>query len=69
MPVMLVFDVGKMVTEIKKLQDKTSYTPDNKIECFKKLIDIQEKYKLTNDEFFTKEYQKEYELCEKIIKY
>jgi hypothetical protein len=68
MPAILVFDVGKAIDEYNKIKNRTKYTPDNKIECLKKLIEIQEKYKLTNDEFFTKEYQKEYEFCEKIIK-
>jgi hypothetical protein len=69
MPAILVFDVGKMINEYNKIKDATKYSSDDKINCLKKLIEIQEKYKLTNDEFFTKEYQKEYELCEKIIKY
>ncbi len=65
MPVILMFDVGKVINEYKKLQDKTKYTPDDKIECFKKLIKI----KLTNDTGLITEYNKEYELCENIIKY
>jgi hypothetical protein len=69
MPVILMFDVGKVINEYTKLQDKTKYTPDDKIECFKKLIKIQEKIKLTNDTGLITEYNKEYELCENIIKY
>ena len=57
MPAILVFDVGKLITEFKKLQDTTIYTPDNKIECFNKLIKIQENIKLSNDEFYIKEYK------------
>jgi hypothetical protein len=69
MPAVLIFDIGKAITEYKKFQDATKYTPDNKIECFKKLIEIQEKIKLTNDVSFVNEYKKEYELCENTIKY
>lgn len=68
MPAILVFDVGKLVSEYKKHQDKTKYTPDDKIECLKKLLDIQEKYKINNDTAFISEYKKEYEACENIIK-
>ena len=64
-----MFDVGKAIEEFKKLQDKTKYTSDDKIECFNKLIKIQENIKNTNDIVFLNEYKKEYELCEHIIKY
>lgn len=69
MPAILVFDVGKMITEFNKLQDTTQYTPDNKIECFNKLIKIQENIKLSNDDFYIKEYKNTYDQCEKIMKY
>ncbi len=69
MPAILVFDVGKMINEYNKLKDATKYTPDNKIECFKKLIELQENIKLTNDIKYTEQYQKEYALCENIIKF
>ena len=68
MPLLLLFDVGKAITEFKKLQDKTQYTPYNKIECFNKLIKIQENIKLSNDDFYIKEYKNTYEQCEHIIK-
>ena len=69
MPAILVFDVGKMITEYKNLQDKTQYTPNDKIECLKNLITIQENYKLSQDKSFTTQYKKEYERCENIIKH
>jgi hypothetical protein len=69
MPFILMFDVGKAIDEYKKLQDKTKYTSDDKIHCFKKLMEIQENIKKTNDIVFFNEYKKEYELCEKIMKY
>lgn len=69
MPAIILFDIGKAITEFKKIQNRTKYTPDNKIDCFKKLIEIQENYKLTGDESYSKEYKKEYDLCEDIIKY
>jgi hypothetical protein len=68
MPVILMFDVGKAINEYKKLQNATKYTPDDKINCFKKLMEIQENIKNTNDIVFVNEYKKEYELCENIIK-
>ncbi len=68
MPFVLMFDVGKAINEYKKLQDNTKYSSDDKINCFKKLIEIQENIKNTNDIVFLNEYKKEYELCEKIIK-
>jgi len=68
MPFILMFDVGKAIDEYKKLHNKTKYTPDDKINCFKKLIAIQENIKNTNDIVFFNEYKKEYELCENIIK-
>jgi hypothetical protein len=69
MPFILMFDVGKAIDEYKKLQNKTQYTSDDKINCFKKLMVIQENIKNTNDIVFLNEYKKEYELCENIIKY
>lgn len=62
---------------------------DERIKCFKKLIEIQENLKSSDNEYltvssiegkahenawkrmecFTAEYKKEYELCEKIMKY
>jgi hypothetical protein len=69
MPFILMFDVGKAIDEYKKLQNKTQYTSDDKINCFKKLMEIQENIKNTNDIVFFNEYKKEYELCENIIKY
>jgi hypothetical protein len=69
MPLVLMFDVGKAITEYKKLQDTTKYSSDDKINCFKKLMEIQENIKNTNDIVFFNEYKKEYELCEKIMKY
>ena len=68
MPLVLMFDVGKAINEYKKFQDKTQYTSDDKINCFKKLMEIQENIKNTNDIVFFNEYKKEYELCENIIK-
>ncbi len=68
MPFVLMFDVGKAINEYKKLQDTTKSSSDDKINCFKKLIEIQENIKNTNDIVFVNEYKKEYELCEKIIK-
>jgi hypothetical protein len=68
MPVVLMFDVGKAIAEYKKLQDTTKYSSDEKINCFKKLMEIQENIKSTNDIVFFNEYKKEYELCENIIK-
>ncbi len=65
---MVVVDIGKMITEYKKLQDKTQYTPDDKIHCFKNLMNIQENYKLTEDTSLLTEYKKEYERCVNIIK-
>jgi len=62
-------DVGKVINEYKKLQDTTKSSSDDKINCFKKLIEIQENIKNTNDIAFFNEYKKEYELCEKIMKY
>jgi len=64
-----MFDVGKAIDEYKKLQDTTKYLSDDKINCFKKLMEIQENIKKTNDIVFFNEYKKEYELCEKIMKY
>jgi len=69
MPFILMFDVGKAIDEFKKLHNKTQYTSDDKINCFKKLMVIQENIKNTNDIVFLNEYKKEYELCENIIKY
>ena len=69
MPFVLMFDVGKAIDEYKKLQDTTKYLSDDKINCFKKLMEIQENIKKTNDIVFFNEYKKEYELCEKIMKY
>ncbi len=68
MPFVLMFDVGKAINEYKKLQDTTKSSSDDKINCFKKLIEIQENIKNTNDIVFLNEYKKEYELCENIIK-
>ncbi len=69
MPFVLMVDVGKVINEYKKLQDTTKSSSDDKINCFKKLIEIQENIKNTNDIVFLNEYKKEYELCENIIKY
>jgi len=69
MPFVLMVDVGKVINEYKKLQDTTKSSSDDKIICFKKLIEIQENIKNTNDIAFFNEYKKEYELCEKIMKY
>jgi hypothetical protein len=69
MPFVLMVDVGKVINEYKKLQDTTKSSSDDKINCFKKLIEIQENIKNTNDIAFFNEYKKEYELCEKIMKY
>jgi hypothetical protein len=63
-----MFDVGKAIAEYKKFQDITKYSSDDKINCFKKLMEIQENIKNTNDIVFINEYKKEYELCENIIK-
>jgi hypothetical protein len=68
MPFVLMFDVGKAINEYKKLQDTTKSSSDDKINCFKKLMEIQENIKNTNDIVFFNEYKKEYELCEKIMK-
>lgn len=69
MPAILVFDVGKMIDAYKNIQNGKKYSSDDKINCFKKLLDIQENIKLTNNDTYKKEYKKEYELCENIIKY
>ena len=42
MPFVLMFDVGKAINEYKKLQDTTKSSSDDKINCFKKLMEIQE---------------------------
>ena len=68
MPFVLMCDVGKAINEYKKLQDTTKSSSDDKINCFKKLMEIQENIKNTNDIVFFNEYKKEYELCEKIMK-
>ncbi len=69
MPFVLMVDVGKVINEYKKLQDTTKSSSDDKINCFKKLIEIQENIKLTKDDNYTQQYMKEYEICEKVIKY
>ncbi len=69
MPAILVFDVGKMINEYNKIKDATKYSSDDKINCLKKLIEIQENIKLTKDDKYTQQYMKEYEICEKVIKY
>ncbi len=69
MPAILVFDVGKMINEYNKIKDATKYSSDDKINCLKKLIEIQENIKLTKDDNYTQQYMKEYEICEKVIRF
>lgn len=69
MPFVLLFDIGKLINEYNKLKNTTQSSSDDKINCFKKLIEIQENIKNTNDIAFFNEYKKEYELCENIMKY
>ncbi len=69
MPAILVFDVGKMINEYNKIKDTTKYSSDDKINCLKKLIEIQENIKLTKDDNYTQQYMKEYEICEKVIRF